>query len=465
MDKKETKPSSTGDISGSNRTPRQEQPSLGHQAFDVFKDVLIDGLVKENRKLRDENAKLEPVNEMLNSTITVILAGKEYTLNLGSGLSYGNDLLFAIDADSIPLLDLAGESLFQMLGRSEHDLPPRAPSLLEPRLQISLGNVMLGNLSIFSGFDGGSVSTKLARNSSKAQVIPCLYINPSSKVGIWGELTNVAEDDLSDNLQFFDQQATARLLAGVPAHIRNEENIVFKMTFVRLFGTPELKETIEVLLRSSTEEVAQSPDAILPTLVNHVLEDDETLSKVIQDQTALKLANCKLISLRERIRTIDVLFEGGSLRLDLEKCRFLKQNSEVKALLDFPEQEDSRVTVEFNQLKTLRVVLAGISLNASGMRVPAIDYDTGFISFSIGHETEIVGCLDISDLANDFRFPDNNMNQALFDALRGRTTLPREVKFDFVGLVFNCTHSHSRVAQSLKLLGKWEDEGEATGES
>ena len=55
MDSKDTtKPRATGDADGSLKTPLPE-PSLGHQAFDVLKDVLVEEMVEENRKLGVQN--------------------------------------------------------------------------------------------------------------------------------------------------------------------------------------------------------------------------------------------------------------------------------------------------------------------------------------------------------------------------------------------------------------------------
>ena len=272
MDEKNTKlPAADGAASpddGSNKPL-----SLGHQAFDVFKDVLIGDLIKENRKLRIENEKLAPVDETLNSTLTVLVAGKEYTSDIINGDRDGRKVCFYFDdIETIPLSYLFVGSF----GSEEEPSAPAPPA--GPRLVVTLGSIELGALNIESGTQRGRVEAMRNNFAERDKGGHLFYIWLKPRVVVGGRLTNISEEDLSDNFHSFNQLASARLTTGFPFRIRNEENITFTMKFVKLYMTPEFEETLDVL----SPHVSVAPDTlVLPELVEDVLEDDGTFSETL----------------------------------------------------------------------------------------------------------------------------------------------------------------------------------------
>ncbi len=464
MDEKNTKlPAADGAASpddGSNKPL-----SLGHQAFDVFKDVLIDDLVEENRKLQVENEKLAPVNETLNSTLTVVLAGKEYTSDLIFDDDRGGKKVtfrFA-NTEPTPLLDLAGPSPFfdgLFASVTEPSVQAQQAPPTGPRLVVTLGSIEIGALNIESGFRGGRIVAKRVVLDENKDGVPFLFIWLTSRVVVGGRLANISEEDQSDNFRFFNQQASARLLVGAPAEIRNEENITFTMKFIRLHMTPELEETVDVLLPyKHASEVSEAPDILLSSLVEEVLEDEGTFSETFQENRLLKYMNLKLLAVRERLGTVDVRYQGGSLRLSLENCRVVTDDDNTLGVLSFPSPSDGLITVTLTQLRTIRLALAGFDMSSAGMRIPTFATDSALVAIPYGPEVKMFGVLDLigerGGQAEPFHWPGDNAHQAIFDALHGRITLPDEVVFKFVALELDCSRIDSRVVRSLKILGVW----------
>lgn len=451
MDEKQAKLPATDDAASPN-DGSNKLLSLGHQAFDIFKDVLIGDLAEENRKLRIENENLAPVDETLNSTLTVVLAGKEYTSDLIESGRDGKKVSFSFaNAETIPLLDLARRNpAFDGLFGSDEE--PSVPAT-GPRLVVALGMMEIGALSVISGFRGGKIEAKRVVLNENEDDVPFLYIWLKSRVVVGGRLTDVSEEDLSDNFRFFNQQASASLMMGTPADIRNGENITFTMEFISMHMTPEFEETVEVL-----SDVSEAPDIDLPTLVEDVLEDDETFSETFQENRLLKYMNLKLLAVRERLGTVDVRYQGGSLRMSLENCRVIEQNARTLAILHFPRPSDGLITVTFTQLKTIHIALAGFDVCSVGMRIPTFARDSALVAIPYGPEVKIFGIIDLIGEhggADTFHWPGDNAHQAIFDALHGTITLPDEVVFKLVGLEFDCSRLDSRVVRLLKILGVW----------
>jgi hypothetical protein len=290
--------------------------------------------------------------------------------------------------------------------------------------------------------------------------VPFLFIWLTSRVVVGGRLANISEEDLSDNFRFFNQQASARLLVGAPAEIRNEENITFTMKFIRLHMTPELEETVDVLLPyKHASEVSEAPDILLSGLVEEVLEDEGTFSETFQENRLLKYMNLKLLAVRERLGTVDVRYQGGSLRLSLENCRVVTDDDNTLGVLSFPSPSDGLITVTLTQLRTIRLALAGFDMSSAGMRIPTFATDSALVAIPYGPEVKMFGVLDLigerGGQAEPFHWPGDNAHQAIFDALHGRITLPDEVVFKFVALELDCSRIDSRVVRSLKILGVW----------
>ena len=453
MDEKQAKLPAADDAASPN-DGSNKLLSLGHQAFDIFKDVLIGDLAEENRKLRIENENLAPVDETLNSTLTVVLAGKEYTSDIIESDRDGKKVSFSFaNAETIPLLDLARRNpAFDGLFGSDEE--PSVPAT-GPRLVVALGMMEIGALSVISGFRGGKIEAKRVVLNENEDDVPFLYIWLKSRVVVGGRLTDVSEEDLSDNFRFFNQQASASLMMGTPADIRNGENITFTMEFISMHMTPEFEETVEVL-----SDVSEAPDIDLPTLVEDVLEDDETFSETFQENIFLKVSNLKLLAVRKRLGTVDVRYQGGSLRMSLENCRVIKKDDddddETLGILSFPSPSDGLITVTFTQLRTTHIALAGFDVCSVGMRIPTFARDSVLVAIPYGPEVKIFGIIDLIGEhggADTFHWPGDNAHQAIFDALHGTITLPDEVVFKFVGLEFDCSRLDSRVVRLLKILG------------
>ena len=455
MDEKQAKLPAADDAASPN-DGSNKLLSLGHQAFDVFKDVLIGDLAEENRKLQIENEKLAPVNETLNSTLTVVLAGKEYTsdLILNAHRDVKNVTFRFANAEPTPLLDLAGPS-HGPFGSITELSAQRAQRLVVTRdqLVVTLGSIELGALSIESGFLGGRVVAKRVVLDENKDGVPFLNIWLTSRVMVGGRLTNISDEDVSGNFRYFNQQASARLMMGFPAEIRNQENITFTLTHVCLFMTPEFEETVEVL-----SDVSEAPGIVLPALVEDVLEDDETFSETLNENIFLKVSNLKLLAVRERLGTVDVRYQGGSLRMSLENCRVIEQNARTLAILHFPRPSDGLITVTFTQLKTIHIALAGFDVCSVGMRIPTFARDSVLVAIPYGPEVKIFGIIDLIGEhggADTFHWPGDNAHQAIFDALNGTITLPDEVVFKFLALEFDCSRLDSRVVRLLKILDVW----------
>jgi len=464
MDEKQAKLPAADDAASPN-DGSNKLLSLGHQAFDVFKDVFIGDLAEENRKLRIENEKLAPVNETLNSTLTVVLAGKEYTSDLIFDDDRGGKKVtfrFA-NTEATPLLDLAGPSPFfdgLFASVTEPSVQAQQAPPTGPRLVVTLGSIEIGALNIESGFRGGRIVSKRVVLDENKDGVPFLLIWLTSRVVVGGRLANISEEDLSDNFRFFNQQASARLLMGAPADIRNGESITFTMEFIRLHMTPELEETVDVLLPyKHASEVSEAPDIVISGLVEEVLEDDGNFSETFQENRLLKYMNLKLLAVRERLGTVDVRYQGGSLRLSLENCHVVKDDDKTLGILSFPSPSDGLITVTFTQLKTIHIALAGFDVCSVGMRIPMFCTDSALVAIPYGPEVKIFGIIDLigerGGQPEPFHWPGDNAHQAIFDALHGTITLPDEVVFKFVGLQFDCSCLDSRIVRSLKLLGVW----------
>lgn len=468
MDKKDTtKPLATGDADGALKTPPQE-PSLGHQAFDVFKNFLIRDLVKEKKKLQDENEKLAPVGEIINSTITVILAGKEYLFDLRNGCRKGNCFCFPIlDADTILLKDLAGPALFSGLLGSDDESPPQAFSQ-ESGLLVALGKIELGSLSLLSGFEGGKVVAKrMFDDKSGEKKDPYLYIYPSSKALVGGRLANVSEEDLSDDLEFFNQQASARLMFGVPAGIRNENNVSFTMDLVTILMTPELEDTVDVLLQHHENDLLEAPEVILSNLVAEVCEDDKSFSQKVEEYMVQKVDNLKLMSVRERLGTIDICYQGGSRRLSLDQCKLMKgSGSGISAMVDFPPDPEGLERIKFSQLCDMRMTMSGFDLSTKNApRFPQFSrHNTSVIIIPVGPEAKVIGLVQLVGVEGgwrNFSFPGNrDPFSALERSLNGYIGLPDKVMFRFLCVELDCSRPSSRIVRTLKVLGKWQGDAQ-----
>ena len=461
MDKKDTtKPSAVGNADGDIKSSPQE-PSLGHQAFDVFKDVLVSDIVKESRRLRDENKNLDPVDNMINSSVTVILAGKRYFFELRNGRRVGNRLLFSVqNADTILLKDLTGHDLFGQFFGSDDDETPHQVSPQGPKLFVALGKIELGSLSLASAFEGGDVKAKRVFDKSGEENNPYLNIWPSSKATVGGRLGNVSEEDLSDNFQFFNRQASARIMFGLPAEIRNEDNVSFTMDLVTIKMTPELEDTVDVLLQNHDNDLLKAPELILSNLVADVFEDDKSLSQKVEEYMVQKADNVKMMSVRERLGTIDIRYQGGSRRFSLDEC--ILKKSEKNVVVNFPRGPDDPNRIKFNQLREMHVTLSGLDLSTNHSRFPRFANErSAVIAIPIGPETKVVGVVELDGVEGgwaNFSFPDNSHpHDALRRALNGQSTLPDTVMFRFLAVQFDCSRPSSRIVQTLKALGKWQD--------
>ena len=452
MDEKNTKLPAAADDAVSANDGSNTPISLGHQAFDVFKDVLIGDLVEENRKLQVENEKLAPVDETLNSTLTLLLAGRKYTSDLrnGRGCRNGSLLVPIENAEPVPLLDLAGPPV--------HLGPVFLNQLNDfdegPRLVVSLGNIEVGALNMKSRFRGGKLEAKRVVLDENENGVPFLYIWLEWRVMVGGRLTNISDEDLSGNFRYFNQQASARLMMGFPAAIKNEENLTFTIMQIYLFmKSPGFKETVDLLLTCKHEsEVLDAPCIVLPALVDNVLEDDGTFSKILEESISLNVRNVKLLAARERLGTVDVHYQGGPFRLSLENCRIIKVPPETRAILDFPSLSDGLTTVKLPQLKTTHVTLAGFD-DISNLGMPTFFTNSTMVAIPFGPEVKLIGILDFTGVADTFDWPGDNPHFTIVHAIHGIITLPDEVVFKFVALEFDCSRLDSRVVPLLKILG------------
>ena len=406
---------------------------------------------------------------MINSTITVILAGKEYLFDLRNGCRKGNCFCFPIlDADTILLKDLAGTTFFSFFDDdSDDESPPQALSG-EPRLLVALGKIELGSLSLTSAFEGGKVEAKrIFDDKSEEGKYPYLYIRPSSKALVGGKLANVSEEDLSDDLEFFNQQASARLMLGVPALIRNEDEVSFTMDLLIVRMTPDLEATVDVLLKCHENDLLESPEIILSNLVAEICED-ESFSKKVEEYMVQKAGNLKLMSVRERLGTIDIRYQGGSRRFLLDQCVLKKSStgSNTSVVVNFPRDPDDLQRIKFNQLREIHMTLSGFDLSTNTMRLPGFaQNNSAIIVIPIGPEVKVVGLVELVGVEGgwaNFSFPGNrDPYSALESALNGQITLPDEVMFRFLAVDFDCSRPAFRVVHTLKALGLWQDDSKS----
>lgn len=355
-----------------------EEPS--QEAAYIFRDHIISEVSVENQQLREENGRLQPILDYLQTMEILLGDGEVITTTLGQG-----DVVESNPRDG-------GASIAPLKFWS---IPIRAATqplanygMRGGGITISMSGRQLGCFPVPAIFRGGGEPIRLHTTTDADDAIYLsFYVNESTL--ILGAVENLCEEDLGKfkAKEYQRGQFMAYLMMG---HGLSSPNVTFTPQFVNMIITPRLQTTLSLI--TATRQDPMPSDSSLPSddlrklVVAALCENNQ--ADVLTENRMLKLENKVLTDARTWVQTVDICHPNGSYRFTLDEGKSVEVGEGALTLwrIELPMEEQLCVAVE--DLFSLQIRLSGLRVHEMGGPLRG---NGGHYNILAGEEGDIVG--------------------------------------------------------------------------